>query len=382
MTVKRRPKDGADGVGVTTVRTEYYLSTSSTTQTGGTWQTTVPAWVTGTYIWERIVTVKDNGAETVGTPYLSQTWENLNQLKADLIEEQAKTQYHIKIEGGLIYTALMKLFDAGATGDETAGISGIVSGDTSNPAFWAGGSYSQAIAGTAKAIIRHDGSVKFTDADITGTIHATSGDIGGFDIANGRIGVVQSGDNPTSSGLALYNDFIKFSNSQSTVFLGTNVLPATSGTTALARFESTYIDNLKKYGLIINISGAKSYFGGNNNVAIALEKGVIDRIRWQIRAKNASSGSHVFTDETEVVLYLSSSSYYVSLPAYPEVGEIKIVTRVNEYNLQVRGNGNEILDNISSAHSTSIFFGPGYTIKSRSLIFRWDGNYWIMNTWS
>jgi len=206
--------------------------------------------------------------------------------------------------------------------------------------------------------------------------------IGGFTITSNRIGVVQTGDNPTNSGMALYNDFIKFSDSQSAVFLGTNVLPSTTGTTALARLESTHSGITKKYGLIINVSGADSYFGGNNNVAIALEKGVIDRLRWQIKAKNASSGSHLFSDETEVVLYLQNSSYYVSLPAQPEVGEIKIVTRVNAFNVQVRGNGNEILYHIYDSTSTSVFFGPDYEIKSRSLIFRWDGNCWIMNTWT
>ena len=193
--------------------------------------------------------------------------------------------------------------------------------------------------------------------------------------------MAQSGDNPTNNGMALYNEFIKFSNNQSSVFLGTNVLPGSSGTTALARLTSTYADNIKKYGLIINVSGANSYFGGNNNVAISIEKGVIDRLRWQIRAKTASSGSHVFTDETEVVLYLQNSSYYVALPASPEVGEIKIVTRVNDFNVQVRGNGNEIMETVSAA-STSIFFGPSYTIKAKSLIFRWDGNYWMMNQWT
>lgn len=142
--VSRWGNDGADGesgTGVSSVRTEYYLSTSSTSQVGGTWQTTVPTWTLGKYIWERLVTVKDDGTESVGTPYLSQTWENINQLKADLIEEQAKTQYQTTIEGGLIYTAMMKLFD-GVT--ETAGISGLQGENKDNPSFWSGGSNAQA----------------------------------------------------------------------------------------------------------------------------------------------------------------------------------------------------------------------------------------------
>jgi hypothetical protein len=145
--VSRYAEDGLPGdpgTGVDGLRTEYYLSTSSTTQTGGTWQTTVPVWVAGTYIWERIVTVMSDLTEVTGTPYLSRTWETINQLQADIVEEQAKTQFQTTTDGGLIYTALMKLFDAG-TGDETAGISGILGSDGSKPSFYSGGTYSQAL---------------------------------------------------------------------------------------------------------------------------------------------------------------------------------------------------------------------------------------------
>jgi len=161
------------GTGVSSVRTEYYLSTSSSTQTGGTWQTTVPTWTAGTYIWERLVTVKDNSTETVGTPYLSQAWENINQLKSDLIEEQAKTQYMTSITGGVIYTALMKLFNP-TTATETAEVSGDNDSPT-NPALYAGGTYAEALGDTAKAIIRHDGSYKFAGSGSMGDVYVDAG---------------------------------------------------------------------------------------------------------------------------------------------------------------------------------------------------------------
>ncbi|HBX44484.1 MAG TPA: hypothetical protein DEG28_01125 [Porphyromonadaceae bacterium] len=75
-------------------------------------------------------------------------------------EAKAKTQYQTLIDGGLIYSAIMKLFDAGGTGNETAGISGVVNGDTNNPAFWAGGTYDDAVAGIANIIHRFNGSSK------------------------------------------------------------------------------------------------------------------------------------------------------------------------------------------------------------------------------
>lgn len=45
--------EGSDGVGVTSVDVEYYLSTSPTSLTGGSWQTTAPTISSGTYLWSR-----------------------------------------------------------------------------------------------------------------------------------------------------------------------------------------------------------------------------------------------------------------------------------------------------------------------------------------
>lgn len=41
---------------VTNVAVEYYLSTSNTTVTGGSWGTQAPVWVDGKYMWSRVVT--------------------------------------------------------------------------------------------------------------------------------------------------------------------------------------------------------------------------------------------------------------------------------------------------------------------------------------
>lgn len=52
---------GAMGIGVKSVSEQYYLSTSYSTTTGGSWSTTVPAWKDGKYIWTRsIITYTDN----------------------------------------------------------------------------------------------------------------------------------------------------------------------------------------------------------------------------------------------------------------------------------------------------------------------------------
>ena len=52
---------GATGIGVKSISGQYYLSTSYSTTTGGSWSTTVPAWKDGKYIWTRsVITYTDN----------------------------------------------------------------------------------------------------------------------------------------------------------------------------------------------------------------------------------------------------------------------------------------------------------------------------------
>lgn len=127
---------------------------------------------------------------------LGLTPEQVSQLLADANTTVAKTKGFTQIgdqdfEDGLIFTSLIKLLDVGNDGDEMAGISGIAGEDKEDPAFWAGGTYEQAIGGTAKAIIRHDGTSKFADTEITGTVNATSGTLGDLIIEkSGRITMV------------------------------------------------------------------------------------------------------------------------------------------------------------------------------------------------
>jgi hypothetical protein len=85
------------------------------------------------------------------------------------VEAKAKTDGFTTIEGGLITTNIIKL--GNLDGQEKAGISGTEkdASDNSLPAFWAGGTYEQAIAGTTKVIIKHDGSSKLSGITEIGT---------------------------------------------------------------------------------------------------------------------------------------------------------------------------------------------------------------------
>ena len=59
----------------TSVKMQYYLSTSNTATTGGTWQDTVPAWSTGTYIWTRVATTKTIGTGASSTSYSTSVYD-------------------------------------------------------------------------------------------------------------------------------------------------------------------------------------------------------------------------------------------------------------------------------------------------------------------
>ena len=54
--------------GVST-KTEYYLSTSNSSATGGSWSTSIPTWSTGKYLWTRDVTTKTFADGTSSTTY-------------------------------------------------------------------------------------------------------------------------------------------------------------------------------------------------------------------------------------------------------------------------------------------------------------------------
>ena len=59
---------GEAGVGVKSIDVQYYLSTSSTTLTGGSWSTTAPTWVNGKYMWSKTVTTLSNGGVEESKP--------------------------------------------------------------------------------------------------------------------------------------------------------------------------------------------------------------------------------------------------------------------------------------------------------------------------
>lgn len=59
---------GATGNGVKSIAEQYYLSTSSSSQVGGSWEENPPAWANGKYMWTRSVITYTDNSSTQTTP--------------------------------------------------------------------------------------------------------------------------------------------------------------------------------------------------------------------------------------------------------------------------------------------------------------------------
>lgn len=68
---------GETGNGVKQITPQYYLSTSNTTQSGGSWGNTRPAWISGRYYWTRNYILWTDGSATYSTPQLATDLNNL-----------------------------------------------------------------------------------------------------------------------------------------------------------------------------------------------------------------------------------------------------------------------------------------------------------------
>ncbi|EKT2674981.1 phage tail protein [Listeria monocytogenes] len=80
---------GQNAPTITSVREQFYLSTSSTSQTGGSWSNTIPTWSSGKYYWTREVTTYSDSSTTTSTAVLDQ---GLNQSLVTALEAKSATE--------------------------------------------------------------------------------------------------------------------------------------------------------------------------------------------------------------------------------------------------------------------------------------------------
>lgn len=82
-------KDGTDGLGIKSIETQYYLSTSETETTGGTWKSTQDKWSKGKYIWTRSKITWSDESVTYSSPVVAEGLNSANE-NADSANEGTK----------------------------------------------------------------------------------------------------------------------------------------------------------------------------------------------------------------------------------------------------------------------------------------------------
>ena len=145
--------------------------------------------------------------------------------------------------------------------------------------------------------------------------------IGNFNITRSCIGKSTDTDNPTT-GMSLYEEFIKFKEANRLSMIGSNVYPLSTGLKGVARFiNKDYNRTLTNYGVEIDVSGA------NENIAIdilngdvKLGNGVVKGGRYVLKYTSSLSGYQIGNDD-EYIVCTNSSKIDLKLPTAPKEGK-------------------------------------------------------------
>jgi hypothetical protein len=181
---------------VAVVKTQYYLSTSTTSATGGTWLDTVPDLKENTCIWTRTAIIHGSGVITYSTPILDSVTKTVVQTAADI--KQTNTNLTLvasrtsTLESGMT-DAKKRLTAAEASIKVNADAielkvskNGIVSAinQTSESVKIQASKISLEGLTTINNLfkVNTDGSIEATNAVISGKITASTGTIGGWRI--------------------------------------------------------------------------------------------------------------------------------------------------------------------------------------------------------
>ena len=87
-------KKGDAGIGVNAVIEQYYLSTSSTTQSDGSWSVDQPEWSEGKYLWTRSQVTWTDNTITTTTPVLAKAINKANENANEAINKAEKINYY------------------------------------------------------------------------------------------------------------------------------------------------------------------------------------------------------------------------------------------------------------------------------------------------
>ena len=87
-------KDGDPGIGIKAVVEQYYLSTSSATQSGGSWSTNQPEWSEGKYLWTRSQVTWTDNTITTTSPILAKAINGANETANEAVNKVERINYY------------------------------------------------------------------------------------------------------------------------------------------------------------------------------------------------------------------------------------------------------------------------------------------------
>lgn len=253
-------------------------------------------------------------------------------------------------------------------------IAGLVGGDI--PLFVGSNTPSNAPFRVAK-----DGSFVATKADITGTINASSGTIGGFKIDESSLTATDS-----FGEMLLSPNLIRFTNDNTKLYLGGDTWPASTGGALYGPIRAEVSRSAAggtagNVGVYINVTGAALSDGAttaarqSGNHALYIPEGFITGFR--LRNVRASS-NRTLTDMDSVVFSTATSEITLTLPSSPKQGQIYFIRKVGSGNVKLtRGNTqHRICTNSNSQNNTEITLDWG-----KLWIILWDhmNSMWTAN---
>jgi hypothetical protein len=341
------------------------------------------------------VQYRNDEALTSGTRYIDfalirndaaiDGWDVYKCLKTHVSSASNKpgnTTYWEKLSGvGPIYTSLIIAKNASISlfqGNQvlikksdntvTAGMSGSTSGQKIR--IWAG----SATPDSAPFRVDEEGNVVATKANITGTITATGGNVGGFSISSSSMESV-SGDDA----MLLSANLIRFTGSYSKVFMGAETMPSSNGGSfsTPVRIEVNRIIQSMSYGnagLFLSVEGSHAYddndyqFTGNH--ALYISKGDICGFRLRLRRINKSTTLSVM----DSVVLAIKAGITLTVPSTAEDGQFYWIR--NTSNDKVYIAGTRLVGWESGEISSSM-----YLMASSATAMYYDkhNNIWFMN---
>ena len=218
------------------------------------------------------------------------------------------------------------------------------------------------------------GYFKCKNAEITGTITSTKGNIGGFTISSASLEAV-SGNNA----MLLSANLVRFTGSYSSVFIGADTFPSSSGGAILCPSRISVNRNITNtaygnVGMYFDIQGSHAYddndFQYTGNHALYIVKGDICGFRLRLRRISKSTTLSVM----DSVIMAVTSDITLTVPSTAEDGQFYWIRNVSGGDVTIAGT-NLVCWN-SGEVSTSIGLAKS---KAAAMYYDKHNNKWFMN---